>query len=482
MLIKKRIFISNILMIIVPAIMIMIVTGIVYLSYTKISKGELGDDGENYFKTQSMIAEYSNRMQFSQTADDFDKLQSELQKRLMENGFYSTITRDNQTVATNFTKEVEILSTAIGGDKIFKPKSFMVQSGHALLIHYTFQKDSHIFTVTGINPDYMIKPTEWQARLKVLGVYITIVFVLSILIISVTNGIISAKIFKKIIVPLDMLNYGAEQIKNGNLDFEIKYENRDEFGSAISNFDEMRARLHQSIQAQFKYEEDRKELVAGISHDLRTPLTAIKGYVKGLKDSVANTPEKQQRYYDIIYKKACEMDVLVDRLFLFSKLDTGHLPFYFQKVKAREYFDELMNHIIVDYERNGLKISYYNRCLSDTILIIDSDQMNRVFNNILENSAKYKPLDKCSVDFVVSKQGNEIVIEICDNGQGVPEEILPKLFTSFYRGDVSRNNPTESSGLGLSIAERIVKAHHGSIIAQNKNGLAITIKLPVVEG
>ena len=483
MLIKKRLLISNILMIIVPAVLILIVSAILYLSYVKIyeiPKGAGEADGKKFIMMQSMIAAFSNRMQYAQTANSLDGLQSELQKQLLEEGFYSAFTRDNVTVASNFTAEDEKFAANLGGGNISMPQSFTVQSGSALLIRYSFQKDSNLFTVTAFNPNYMAMPIDWETRMTAIRTYITIIFVLSLIIIVVTNGVISAKISKKITIPLDLLSYGAEQIKNGNLDYKINYENKDEFGIVISNFNEMRTRLRQSIQTQLKYEEDRKELVAGISHDLRTPLTAIKGYVKGLKDGVANTPEKQQHYRDIIYTKACEMDVLVDTLFLFSKLDTGHLPFYFEKVSCNKYLDEFIDHITEEFARKGLKIAYHNSCSTDTVMKIDADQMNRVFINILENSAKYKPLDIGHVDFAASSNGTEVVLEICDDGQGVPAEILPNLFNSFYRGDASRTNPTESSGLGLSIAERIVKAHKGTITAQNKNGLAIIIKLPVV--
>jgi len=482
LLIKKRLLLSNVLMIIVPAVLIMIVSGLLYMSYIKIyeiPKGAWEDDGKRSIKAQNMIAEFSNRMQYSQTTDRIDELQSELQHRLLDNGIYSAITRDNELIASNFTTDAKILATDMGGGSSSMPKSFTMQSGSALMISYTFQKDSNIYVVTAINPNYRTMSIDWETRMTGMHTYIIIVFVLSLLIIAVTNGVISAKTSKKITVPLDLLSYGAEQIKNGNLDYKIKYDNKDEFGTAITNFDEMRTRLRESIQTQFKYEEDRKELVAGISHDLRTPLTAIKGYVKGLKDGVANTPEKQQHYRDIIYTKACEMDVLVDKLFLFSKLDTGHLPFYFEKVNLQDYLAEFINHKTEDFARKGLKIAYHNSCSVDTIVKIDADQMNRVFINILENSAKYKRSDICHVAFEASQKGEEVVIEIRDDGQGVPEEILPNLFNSFYRGDASRTNPTESSGLGLSIAERIVKAHKGTITAQNKNGLAIIINLPV---
>lgn len=482
--IKKQIVKSNIYMVIIPAVLIMIVSGILYLSYLKIydvPKGSRGDDEKKSQVAQNMVAEFSNRMQYSQNTNSLAELQSELQKRLLEGGFYSTITRDNEIVVSNYTKEVTTLAADMGGPNTSMPKLFTVQSGSALLIQDSFQKDRNLFTITAINPNYRIKPIDWEKQMTAMGTYSLIIFVLALIIIVVTNAVISLKLARKIIAPLDLLNYGAEQIKNGNLDFKINYPSKDEFGTAISNFDEMRVRLRQSIHTQLKYEDDRKELVAGISHDLRTPLTAIKGYVKGLKDGVANTPEKQRRYHDIIYNKACDMDVLVDKLFLFSKLDTGHLPFYFEKVNCKEYLDEFINYSTEDFERKGLKISYYNSCSPDTTVKIDSDQMNRVFINILENSAHYKPLDICHVDFIVSQQAREVTLEIRDDGLGVPEEILPNLFKSFYRGDASRTNPNENSGLGLSIAKRIVKEHNGTITAQNKNGLAIIIKLPIAE-
>lgn len=483
MLIKRRLLISNILMIIIPAVLIMIVSAIVYLSYVKIHEipkgGAWDTDGRKSIMTQSRIAEFSNRMQYSQDAHSINELQSNLQKLLLRDGLYSSITRDNKLVASNFTEEVKGLASNMGDGNSAMPESFTVQSGSALLIHHSFQKDSNLFTITALDPNYRTMPIDWEGRMTTIRTYIIIIFVLSLIIVAVTNGVISAKISRKITIPLDLLSYGTEQIKNGNLDYQLNYDIKDEFGVAISNFDEMRARLCESIQTQLKYEDDRKELVAGISHDLRTPLTAIKGYVKGLKDGVANTPEKQQHYRDIIYTKACEMDVLVDKLFLFSKLDTGHLPFYFEKVKFKVYLEEFINHITEDLERKGLKIAYHNSCSPDTLVKIDSDQMNRVFINILENSAKYKSRDICTVDFEASQKGEEVVLEIRDDGQGVPEEILPDLFNSFYRGDASRTNPTESSGLGLSIAERIIKAHQGTITARNKNGLAIIIHLPI---
>ena len=284
------------------------------------------------------------------------------------------------------------------------------------------------------------------------------------------------------IEPLDLLSYGAGQIEEGNLEFEMNYQGKDEFTKVCADFDKMRIRLNESVQMQLKYEENRKELVVGISHDLRTPLTTIKGYIKGLKDGVANTPEKRERYHDIIYNKACDMDMLVDKLFLFSKLDTGKFPFHFEEVYCNKFLKSFFKSALDEFERKGLNLFYENSCSDNILINIDCEEINRVLMNILENSAKYKLKDYGNVNITVNKQENSIVLKIKDDGPGVLEENLSRLFVSFYREDVARTNPSEGSGLGLSISEHIIKAHGGTITAENMNGLVITITLPIVDG
>lgn len=472
-------------MIVIPVILIMIVAGLLYVSYIHIydlPEDLLDENRDKPMWAQHSIEEYLNHFQYSQDSLEQDQSHEEkLQEEFLDGGFYSCITKNNKVITSNFTDEVEQQIRKMGiGTALSDP--IIIQTGSHLLIRDSVQKDQNIITVTVFNPEFQMKQVDWLEQMIIVGTYVVILFILSLIIIALTNTIVSIKLSKKITEPLDLLNYGAEQIKNGNLDFEIHYDSKDELGRAIANFDEMRARLHQSIQSQLEYEEERKEIVAGISHDLRTPLTTIKGYIKGLIDGIANTPEKQQQYHHIIFNKACQMDALVDNLFLFSKLDTGHLPFYFDKVDCNEYMDKLADYLKSDFETKGLKIFYENNCPANTLLRIDSDQMRRVFVNILENSAKYKMKKLGNVNLDVSINGAYVDIEISDDGDGVPEEIIPNLFKSFYRGDESRTNSNGSSGLGLSIADRIIKAHNGTISAQNKNGLAITIKLPVMEG
>jgi signal transduction histidine kinase len=310
--------------------------------------------------------------------------------------------------------------------------------------------------------------------------YLGAVLLMAVAIIAITNKILTSRFAKSILVPLDQLRAASNQIKEGNLDFELKYEGRDEFKEVCTDFDEMRLRLKDLVESQLRYEADRKELVADISHDLRTPITTIKGYAEGLRDGVANTPEKQINYLNTIYDKACSMEALVDSLALFSKMDTNSYPFHFEKAGFAEYLEEYFGKTKTEFYLKGLQIFFENHCAEDVYVKLDQNEMGRVLNNIFENSVKYKTSEIGSAKAELTRNGGNIVLTIADDGPGVETEDLAKLFTRFYRADLSRTNPQAGSGLGLAIAKHIVNAHDGTIAAQNEHGLKIEITLPVL--
>ena len=309
--------------------------------------------------------------------------------------------------------------------------------------------------------------------------YIGAVLLLSVVIIALTNKILSSRFAKSILVPLDLLRYASNQIKEGNLDFELAYDGKDEFRQVFSDFDEMRLRLKDLVETQVRYEADRKELVADISHDLRTPITTIKGYAEGLRDGVANTPEKQKNYLNVIYDKACNMEALVDSLSLFSKIDTNSYPFHFETVGIADCMEDFFGRTKTEFYLKGLEISFENHCDKDVRVKLDRNEMGRVLTNILENSVKYKAAESGKVKAELQKDGNNVILTIADDGPGVDAQDLTKLFTRFYRADLARSNPQAGSGLGLAIAKHIVNAHGGAITARNDQGLIIEITLPI---
>ncbi|MCR5481573.1 MAG: HAMP domain-containing histidine kinase [Clostridia bacterium] len=310
-----------------------------------------------------------------------------------------------------------------------------------------------------------------------------LVGIIAIAIIALVDLVLTKHMLRRIIVPLDLLRFGANQIKEENLDFEMRYDGQDEFSQVCSDFDRMRLRLKASIEMQSRYEENRKELLAGISHDLRTPLTTIKGYVEGLLDGIASTPEKQEHYLRTIKTKAIEMDSLVDSLFLFSKLDMGKFPFSFESVSVRKYLDDYFVQAADEMIDRNLFIVNHNDIPEDVFAEIDIEQFSRVLSNILSNSLKYSVAETCNVhvESYFDAEKELAVIVIGDDGPGVAEEYLDKLFESFFRGDPARTRPSEGSGLGLAITHRIITAHKGTIIPRNNSGLEYCISIPAAE-
>ncbi|BCZ47666.1 two-component sensor histidine kinase [Clostridium gelidum] len=480
MMIKKRLTISNILMLVVPAILIVAIAGGVLEGFIEIYGKKIKglDDNNGTYYVQKVLNSYSKDLKKNNKENEEDE---KIKKILKDVGYNLIITSDNETIFSNLTEEDKNSISRIQSDMVSSSDSIVLEINSISLVKNSFINNDKTISIIAVKSNSLMGHEHMKAEVRTFFVsYMGVVFVIALLIIIFTNGILSSRVAKSLIEPLDLLSYGAGQIEEGNLDFKMNYQGNDEFTKVCADFDKMRIRLQESVEMQLKYEENRKELVVGISHDLRTPLTTIKGYVKGLKDGVANTPEKCERYHDIIYNKACDMDMLVDKLFLFSKLDTGKFPFHFEKVYCNEFLRSFFKSALDEFERKGLNLYYENSCNDNILINIDSEEINRVLMNILENSAKYKLRDYGNVHITVNKQGDSIVLRIKDDGPGVLEENLSRLFVSFYREDVARTNTSEGSGLGLSISEHIVKAHGGTIAAQNMDGLVITIILPIV--
>lgn len=306
------------------------------------------------------------------------------------------------------------------------------------------------------------------------------------------NLVIVFVIARSILKPLELLKKGTKMISEGNLDFEINYNGDDEITEVIDNFEDMRRKLSLSMEQQRHYEESRKELIAGISHDLSTPLTSIKGYVSGLMDGVADSPEKREKYLKTIYNTAEDMDRLVSELFLFSKLDVDKVPFNFERVDIGEFLSSCCEEMKFTFEKDKLVISFTDRLTAPQYVFLDRNQFGRVLLNIARNSVKYKKEDVASLHVDLSllpqedeKGGNSelrmVRIVLQDNGIGVPPELTGKIFESFYRRDTARSNPASGSGLGLAIAKQIVNRHCGTISAESMvgQGLSILIDLPI---
>jgi len=307
------------------------------------------------------------------------------------------------------------------------------------------------------------------------GKYFSLLGLAILIILLFTNVLLTVIISTSITKPLKLLKYGTEQIKEGNLNFEIKSKSRDEIGEVCRAFEQMRCKLKESIDTQLQFEENRKELISSISHDLKTPVTSIKGYVEGIMDGVADSPEKMEKYIKTIYSKANDLDRLIDDLFLFSKLDLKKVPFNFEKVQIVKYFEDCIEEMKIDLEKRDVKLIMSTDCSSDLTVKADREKLKRVIVNIIENAVKYMDKDEKQINIDINCDKGTTIIKVKDNGQGIKKEELQFIFDRFFRADASRNSETGGSGLGLSIAKQIIEGHEGKIWAESEYGKETTI-------
>ena len=279
-------------------------------------------------------------------------------------------------------------------------------------------------------------------------------------------------IYRSIAVPLVKLKKATKNIKEGNLDFVLEVEGNDEFSQLCQDFEEMRKRLKESTEEKILMDKENKELISNISHDLKTPITAIKGYVEGIQDGVASSPEKLNKYIRTIYNKANDMDRLIDELTFYSKIDTNKIPYNFSKINVAEYFGDCVEEVGLDMETRGIELGYFNYVDEDVVVIADAEQMKRVINNIIGNSLKYLDKKKGILNIRIKDDGDFIQVIIEDNGKGIAAKDLPYIFDRFYGTDSSRNSSQGGSGIGLSIVKAIMEMHHKACGVKNhENGV-----------
>lgn len=296
-----------------------------------------------------------------------------------------------------------------------------------------------------------------------------------ILIMAMTCSFLMAWIYRSILTPIETLKKATRNIRDGNLDFEVEIGDDDEIGELCADFEEMRIRLKESTEEKVVFDSQNKELISNISHDLKTPITAVKGYVEGLLDGVADTPEKQKKYLRTIYNKANDMDRLINELTFYSKIDTNRIPYTFNKINVKEYFDDCFEDIGMEMSQQQISLSYDNKVAPDVMVIADAEQIKRVINNIVGNSVKYMDKPDKSIAIRVMDVGDFVQVEIEDNGRGIAAKALPYIFDRFYRTDTSRNSSKGGSGIGLSIVHKVMEDHGGKVWATSREGEGTTM-------
>ena len=294
--------------------------------------------------------------------------------------------------------------------------------------------------------------------------------ILIVLVLLVTSFFLTRWIRNGAFIPLAEFNVAMQRIADGDFDYVLSTGFKGEISDLYENYNQMRLRLKESAEEQVQADKQNRELISNISHDLKTPITSIKGYVEGIMDGVADTPEKMERYIKTIYNKANDMNRLINELTIYSGIDSNRIPYHFHKLNVADYFNDCVEEVGLDLEGQNIRLNYSNMTSPDTIVIADPEQMKRVINNIVSNSVKYMNRANGTIDIRILDEIDSIRVEIEDNGKGVSAKEIGRIFERFYRTDASRNSSQGGSGIGLSIVKKIIEDHGGYIWATSKEG------------
>ena len=289
-------------------------------------------------------------------------------------------------------------------------------------------------------------------------------------ILILTSALITAWVNQDIYKPIKELSIAMRKIAEGDFDYRLPDKQEREIGHLHDNYEQMRLQLKENAEEKMQNEKKSKELVSNISHDLKTPITSIKGYVEGIMDGVADTPEKMDKYIKTIYNKANDMDRLINELTTYSGIDSNKIPYHFHVLNIADYFQDCVEEVGLDLEQKDIQLNYTNLAPADTCIVADPEQLKKVINNIISNSVKYMGHDKGIIDIRILDEGESVRIEIEDNGKGIAAKDIGNIFERFYRTDSSRNSLQGGSGIGLSIVKKIIEDHGGYVWATSKEG------------
>jgi len=312
--------------------------------------------------------------------------------------------------------------------------------------------------------------------------FIAFVFMTFLIVYIIASIIVQKQNLKNIIMPITYLTKGTEKLRIGELETAITdkgYGEVKELGSAI---EQLRLQLKNSIYYQQKVDENRKFLISSISHDLKTPVTSIRGYIDGVLDGVADTDGKKQYYLSKAIEKTKMINTMIEDLLLYSKLDLNQMTFEKENVNIIKYIESCIEDSSEEFIRENKRIIIENTLSASYFVIIDIAKFKRVIQNIIDNAKRSIEKQTGQLRIILRDTNSSVIIEFMDNGKGINKQDLPHVFDRFYRADAARE-VMGSSGLGLSIAKQIVEGLGGRIwaVSEEGQGASIIISLKKVK-
>lgn len=273
-------------------------------------------------------------------------------------------------------------------------------------------------------------------------------------------------ISRAILRPLKSLEEATAAVAEGRLDFAIPRSQVMELDGLGQSFSAMRDQLRSALAEQAALQEQRRELIAAIGHDLRTPLSSVRAFAEGLRDGLAREPARAAHYGEVILAKTTEVERLVEELFQFSRLELPETHPNLQRVELGGFLRQALGAFGAEAEQKGVALRAEGPELEASL---DPDLMGRAVNNLVANALRHTLAGgEVRLTWGPAEGGVEIVVT--DTGEGIPADQLPHLFTPMYRTDRSRSRRSGGAGLGLAITARIVALHGGRIGCESRVG------------
>lgn len=488
--INTRIIIASVLGIIIPILILSMAAGIfVITSKDKYDISSVNTDGYdvlNQIQWSQTISGISSELTSDSSSDDKYDAITETAEELEQFGTLIYIEKDGEAFYAAQSPEY-IFECANRITPVNKNENAYYYGETGIVIISHTQSENGNYLILAVNGNYEAADEEEPSTSRSIITKLTgnaaAVLAVCVMTFVIAIIIISLIISKTIVDPIEKITVGADEIAKGNLDYEIDYRSTNELGQLAESFSYMQSRVKESIEQLNRADQQEKEMIAGIAHDLRTPLTSIKGYLEGIQDGVADTPEKQKHYLETIYDSAVSMEKMLNDLLTISKLELGSITLNCEDVRIAD-FVAYASEIGSELEKEGFEFVIKDKSKSNALLRIDTDRFTRVIDNIISNSIKYRRKGvKGKVSLIISEYEHSVMFEIADNGMGVDSASLTRIFDTLYRADKARSNVSDGSGLGLAVCRQIVELHGGMIWAQTNaaKGLSIFISLPKKE-
>ncbi|WP_419891538.1 sensor histidine kinase [Paenibacillus xylanexedens] len=273
---------------------------------------------------------------------------------------------------------------------------------------------------------------------------------------------------RKVMRVLDEITAGIQEVAKGELSHRIEVKTSDEFGVVAASINQMAEQLQLSLQEERNAVAAKNDLITGISHDLRTPLTSILGFLEYIEKDRYQDEIEMRYYVSIAYEKSLTLRKLIDDLFEYTRVSGGSLPLSLQALNLNSFLMQLAEEFAPMLEDAGMTYKIIGG--QDPLWIQAAPgELVRAYENLFSNAIRYGSQGK-RMEIGLALEGKEAVVRISNYGEPIPAQDLPHLFDRFYRVDKSRSRDTGGTGLGLAIAKSMIELHRGSIVAYSENG------------